>query len=69
MSWRRDRTVRYLVNEALLRLIKPTVALVLAALLYGFITVGLAEPGSAVLGLACWISAAAFVLLAENGII
>jgi hypothetical protein len=59
----------YLVNEALLRLIKPLVALMLGAILYWFLTGPLGEPGSALLGLACWISAAAFVLLVENGII
>jgi hypothetical protein len=59
----------YLVNEALLRLIKPLVALMLGAILYWFLTGPLGEPGSALLALACWISAAAFVLLVENGII
>jgi hypothetical protein len=59
----------YLVNEALLRLIKPLMALVLGALLYWLITGPLGEPGSVLLGLACWLSAAAFILLVENGII
>jgi hypothetical protein len=59
----------YLVNEALLRLIKPLIALVLGALLYWLITGPLGEPGSVLLGLACWLSAAAFILLVENGII
>ena len=59
----------YLVNEALLRLIKPIMALVLGALLYWLITGPLGEPGSIVLALACWISAAAFILLVETGII
>ena len=61
--------MRYLVNEALLRLVKPAIALVLGALLYWLITAVLGEPGSALLALACWISAASFILLAENGII
>ena len=61
--------MRYLVNEALLRLIKPLIALLLGALLYWIITGPLGEAGSAVLALACWLSAAAFVLLVENGII
>jgi hypothetical protein len=61
--------VSYLVNEALLRLIKPLIALLLAALLYWLITGPLGEAGSALLFLACWISAAAFILLAETGII
>jgi hypothetical protein len=57
------------VNEALLRLIKPLIALLLAALLYWIVTGPLGEPGSALLFLACWISAAAFILLAETGVI
>ena len=61
--------MRYLVNEALLRLVKPGIALLLGLLLYWIITGLLGHPGSAVLGLACWISAAAFILLAENGVI
>jgi hypothetical protein len=59
----------YLVNEALLRLIKPLIALALAVLLYWLITGPLGEPGSALLFLMCWVSAAAFILLAETGII
>jgi hypothetical protein len=59
----------YLVNEALLRLIKPLIALLLAAMLYWLITGPLGEPGSALLFLACWVSAAAFILLAETGLI
>ena len=56
----------YLVNEALLRLIKPLIAMILGALLYWIITGVLGEPGSAVLALACWISASTFILLAED---
>ena len=59
----------YLVNEALLRLIKPLLALVLGLLLYWIITAVLGEPGSALLALACWISAGVFVQLLETGII
>jgi hypothetical protein len=59
----------YLVNEALLRLIKPLIALVLGAALYWLITGVLGEPGSAVLALGCWISASAFILLVETGVI
>jgi hypothetical protein len=59
----------YLLSEALLRLIKPFIALVLGLLLYWLITGVLGEPGSAVLGLACWISAGVFVHLVETGII
>jgi hypothetical protein len=61
--------VRYLVTEALLRLIKPAVALVLGALLYWALTGPLGEPGGAVLALACWIAAAALVLLLETGVV
>ncbi len=59
----------YLINEALLRLVKPAIALVLAILLYWLVTGPLGEPGSAVLFLACWISSAALILLIETGII
>ena len=59
----------YLVNEALLRLIKPGIALVLALILYWVITGLLGEPGSALLGLACWVSAGVFIQLVETGII
>ncbi len=61
--------MRYLVNEALLRLIKPAIALLLGGLIYWFITGVLGEPGSALLALGSWISAAVFILLAENGVI
>jgi hypothetical protein len=61
--------MRYLVNEALLRLIKPLVALVLAMLLYWLITVPLGEAGSALLFLACWIGAGTFIQLLETGVI
>ena len=59
----------YLVNEALLRLVKPGIALLLGLLLYWIITALLGEPGSAVLGLACWISAGVFIQLIETGVI
>jgi len=59
----------YLVNEALLRLIKPAIALVLGLLLYWVLTGLLGEPGSWALGLLCWISAGTFIHLIENGII
>jgi hypothetical protein len=61
--------MRYLVNELLLRLIKPAAALILGAVLYLVLTGPLGEPGSALLALACWISAAALVLLVETGVI
>jgi hypothetical protein len=61
--------VKYLVAEALLRLIKPGIALLLGALLFWFVTGPLGEPGTVLLGLACWISAAVFVMLLETGLI
>ena len=59
----------YLVNEALLRLIKPAIALVLGLILYWVITVIIGEPGSVMLGLLCWISAGTFIHLVETGVI
>jgi hypothetical protein len=59
----------YLVNEALLRLVKPAIALVLAIILYWFVTGPLGETGSALLFLGCWISSAVLILLLETGII
>lgn len=59
----------YLINEALLRLIKPVIALVLAVILYWVLTGPVGEAGSAVLFLACWISSAALILLLETGVI
>ena len=61
--------MRYLVNEALLRLIKPAVTFVLGAVLYWLLTGPVGEPGGALLALACWISAGIFVLLVETGVI
>ena len=59
----------YLINEALLRLVKPAIALLFAVILFWFITGPLGEPGSALLFLACWISTAVLALLLETGII
>jgi hypothetical protein len=61
--------VSYLVNEALLRLIKPAIALVLGLILYWFATSVIGEPGSFLLGLVCWIAAAALIQLLETGVI
>ncbi len=55
-----------LVAEILIRLLKPLVSLALAALLYAAATGPLGEPGSAVLALVCWLSAAAFLLLVQE---
>jgi hypothetical protein len=59
----------YLVNEALLRLIKPAIALVLGLLLYWIATGIFGEPGSVMLGLLCWVSAGTLIHLVETGII
>ncbi|MCY7418502.1 MAG: hypothetical protein LH650_08405 [Chloroflexi bacterium] len=59
----------YLINEALLRLVKPLIALVLGLVLYFVLTGPMGEPGSAILGLACWISAGVLIQLLETGII
>jgi hypothetical protein len=61
--------VRYLVSEVLLRLIKPLIALLLGLVLYWLITGPIGEPGSALLALACWISAGVLIQLLETGII
>jgi hypothetical protein len=59
----------YLVNEFVLRLIKPAIALVLGLTLYLIITAVFGEQGSALLALACWISATTFILLFQEGVI
>ena len=59
----------YLVIEALLRLIKPAIALVLGLALYWVLTSLLGEPGGWLLGLLCWVSAGTFIHLVETGII
>ena len=57
-----------LVIEILLRFVKPLIAVLIGALIY-IVAVALGEPGSISLALLCWISAAAFVLLAQEGVI
>jgi hypothetical protein len=59
----------YLVIEALLRLIKPAIALVLGLVLYWVLTSLLGEPGGWLLGLLCWVSAGTFIHLVETGVI
>jgi hypothetical protein len=58
-----------LINELLLRLVKPGIALVLAALIYWVATGPLGEAGSVSLALLAWLSASAFILLVENNIL
>ncbi len=56
-----------LVNELLLRLAKAAAALVLGALLYWGVTALAGATPSVELGLLCWLSASAFILLVEEG--
>ena len=58
-----------LINELLLRLVKPLIALVIGALIYWVATGPLGTPGSVSLALLCWLSATAFILLVENNIL
>jgi len=58
-----------LVNEILLRLAKAGIAALLGAALYLVLVGPLGAAASAELALLCWISAAAFVLLVETGLI
>jgi hypothetical protein len=55
-----------LVFEILLRLLKPAVAVVLGALLYGVLTGLFGAAGSAELALLSFLSAAAFILLVQE---
>ena len=61
--------MRYLINEALLRLIKPLAALLIGLVLYWIATSLLGEPGSVTLLLVCWTSSATMILLLETGVI
>ena len=55
-----------LVVEILLRLAKAGAALVLGIVLYVLLTGPFGVAGSAELGLLCWLSGAAFILLVET---
>jgi ABC-type transport system involved in cytochrome bd biosynthesis fused ATPase/permease subunit len=55
-----------LVGELLLRLVKPAVAAVLGAVIFA-VVVALGADASAPLALLCWIAAAAFILLVQEG--
>lgn len=55
-----------LVIEILLRLVKPLAAVLLGALVFT-VAVVLGEPASAALALLAWLSAAAFILLVQEG--
>jgi hypothetical protein len=58
-----------LVNEILLRLAKAGLAALLAVVLYVVLVGPLGATGSVELALLCWLSAAAFILLVETGLI
>ena len=55
-----------LVTEILLRLVKPTIAALLGIVIYA-IAIAFGEPGSFSLFLISWLSAAAFILLVQEG--
>ena len=59
----------HLVNELLLRLVKPLIALILGALVYVVATGPAGASGSVELALLCWLSATAFILLVQESII
>ena len=58
-----------LVNEILLRLAKAGIAALLGVVLYVVVVGPFGAAGSVELALLCWLSAAAFVLLVETGLI
>ena len=55
-----------LVTEILLRFIKPGIAVLLGLLVFA-VAVSLGEPASVALALLCWLSAAALILLVQEG--
>jgi hypothetical protein len=55
-----------LLAEIGLRLLKALVAAVLGLLLFAVLTGPMGQPGSVELGLLCWLSGAAFILLVET---
>jgi hypothetical protein len=58
--------VSNLVGELLLRLIKPAAAVLIGAVVFA-VAVALGEPASIPLALLSWLSAAAFILLVQEG--
>jgi len=60
--------VSNLIIEILLRFVKPLAALILGAIVY-IVAVLAGEPASIPLALLCWLSGAAFILLAQEGVI
>jgi hypothetical protein len=61
--------VSNLINELLLRLIKPLIALILGAVVYVVATGPAGASGSVELALLCWLSASAFILLVQESIL
>jgi hypothetical protein len=59
--------VSNLIAELLLRLVKPVGGTLIALVLYLVATGPLGAPGSVALALLCWLSAAAFILLIQEG--
>ncbi len=57
-----------LIIEILLRFVKPLAAALLGAIVY-IVAVAAGEPASISLALLAWISGAAFILLAQEGVI
>jgi hypothetical protein len=55
-----------IVFEVLLRLVKPAISLILGIVLFAVATGPLGATGSVELGLLCWVSGAAFILLAQE---
>ena len=55
-----------LVSEILLRLVKPVFAVLLGLVVFA-VAVGLGQPASVELALLSWLSAAAFILLVQEG--
>ncbi len=55
-----------LVAELMLRLVKPLIAVVLGLVVY-LVALALGEPGSIGLALLSWLSAAALILLVQEG--
>ena len=56
-----------LLNELALRLLKVGIAVLLGLILYVVLTGPVGQPGSIELALLCWLSAAAFILLIQEG--
>jgi hypothetical protein len=68
--WPNDERWRVsnLVNEILLRLVKPLFAALLGLVIFA-VAVALGEPLSIALAMLSWLSAAAFILLVQEGIV